>query len=121
RPPVKVTGRATLTATLSGTGKPFHLDASGTARATGLKLEEQKFRVKFEEIRLGWETDLERLKVKDLKTRLYGGEVTGGAVVPLGEKAAGSVDLTLKDIDVGKLLKEAYVGLPIEGTAAGKV
>ena len=62
------------------------------AAATGLKLEEQKFRLKFEEVRLGWETDLERLKIKDLKTRLYGGEVTGGAVVPLSEKASEGIE-----------------------------
>jgi translocation and assembly module TamB len=117
RPPVTVAGRASVTAKLSGTLEPFHLQASGTAVLAGLKVD----RLKFEEIRLRWETDLERLKVTDLKSRLYGGEVTGKAVVPLSEQAAGSVDLTLKDIDVGQLLKEADIALPIEGKAAGAV
>lgn len=117
RPTIHVSGRATLHADLSGTMKPFHIESTGTADLTGLKVDQ----LKFQEIKLGWQTDLERLTVKDLKTKLYGGEVTGGAVVPLKADAVGKVDLTLKNIDVGQLLKEADVGLPIEGQAGGTV
>jgi hypothetical protein len=117
RPAVQVSGRATLHADLSGTLRPFLLESSGTAELTGLKVDE----LRLQDAKFGWATDLERLTVKDLRTRLYGGDVSGGAVVPLSAQAAGKVDLTLKDIDVGRLLKEADVDLPIEGRAGGTV
>jgi hypothetical protein len=117
RPPVQVGGRATLTAEVSGALQPFRLRSSGTAVLTALKVDQ----VTLQEGKLAWESDQDQLTIKNLTAKLYGGEMNGGAVVPLNSRGAGKVDLALKDIEVGRLLKEADVGLPIEGRAGGTV
>ncbi len=117
RPGVDLAGRLTVTADVSGTLEPFKVATSGTAAATGLKVDT----VTLQDVEFGWEGTTDRLKVKELRARLYGGEITGGAVVPLEPQAAGNVDLKLKGIDVGALLKEAGFPLPIEGKANGSV
>src|SRR5262249_24765143 len=84
----------------------------------GLKV--QEFRL--EDVKLAWQLDEDRLTVKDVRARLYGGTVTGNAVVPLHDKAAGNVDLSLKGIDIGRLVKDLQPEpLPIEGKADGVV
>jgi uncharacterized protein involved in outer membrane biogenesis len=117
KPAVELAGRATVTANLHGTVEPFRVESSGTAAVTGLQIDHVKFR----QVKTAWDSTPDQLKVKDFKAQLYGGEVTGTAVVPLDEKAGGNVDLAMKDIDVGQMLKEAEIGLPIEGKAAGTV
>jgi hypothetical protein len=117
KPAVDLAGRATVFANLRGSVEPFRVESSGTAAVSDLRIDKLKFR----QINTAWESTPDQLKVKDLKARLYGGEITGTAVVPLKDEAAGRVDLAMKSIDVGEMLKEADLGLPIEGRAEGTV
>jgi hypothetical protein len=117
KPAVDLAGRATVTTNLHGTVEPFRVESSGTAAVAGLQVDQ----LKFQEVKAAWESTPDQLKVKDFTARLYGGEAAGTAVVPLDASAGGSVDLAMKDIDVGQMLKEAEIGLPIEGKAAGTV
>jgi hypothetical protein len=62
------------------------------------------------------------LKLTDVKARLYGGDVTGGADVPLSAKQEGKVNLKLADVDVGGLVKDVpAVPLRLEGKVSGTV
>jgi len=117
RSTVVVEGRATVAARLQGTLDPWKLDTSGTASIAGLKIDV----LKLQDISLTWEGDGDRIMVKDLRAQLEGGKVTGKAVVPLRPTVAGSGDLTLKDVDVGELLKRQNLPLPVEGKADGVV
>jgi hypothetical protein len=116
RPPVKLEGRVTADADLAGTLRPFTLKASGKAAASDV----QAAGLHLKGVRFAWEGDADRLLLKDVSADLYEGTATGSAVLPLAAKAAGSVTLHLKDLNVGELAHD-LPGLPLrlEGHAGG--
>ena len=117
RPTVNLSGRATVNANLSGTVQPFEISSKGTAQVTALQVDKLKLR----QASLAWENTPDQVKVKELQAKLYGGTVTGNAVVPITDKAGGNVDVIIANIDVGRMLKDADIGLPLEGKAGGTV
>jgi hypothetical protein len=109
RPPVPVGGHSDLSADVDGTLHPLTWHARGTAAARELRLDT----LTAGDVKFRWDGDPDRLDVTDLHARLYRGEVTGSATVPLGlrrpDEAAkgepGRVRLDFKGLDVG-----AFVG-----------
>jgi translocation and assembly module TamB len=119
RPPVAVGGRADVGADVDGTLRPLTWDAKGTAEARELHLDA----LTAANVTFHWDTTPDHLEVTDLRARLYRGDVTGTATVPLGilkkegtKPAPGRVSLDFKDLDVG-----AFVGdLLAAATPAGE-
>src|SRR5262249_17355349 len=69
-----------------------------------------------------WAREGASLRLRNLEARLYKGEVTGSALVPLSESAAGKVDLRIKDVDIQALAKAVpAVPLRLEGQVSGSV
>jgi hypothetical protein len=116
RPPVDVAGVFEVSADLKGTLNPLTVQSSGTGELSDMTVD----RVAVRSVRFRWTSDNEHLNVSDLRSSLYGGEISGKAQIPLQAKAAGSMDLQFKDLDVSRLAK-ALPSLPIrvEGTASG--
>jgi hypothetical protein len=116
RPPVAVGGHSDLGADMDGTLRPLTWHAHGTAAARELRLDT----LTAANVKFRWDGDQDRLEVTDLHARLYRGDVTGSATVPLGlrrpaEAAKGEpgrVKLEFKDLDVG-----AFVGDLLAATA----
>jgi translocation and assembly module TamB len=108
RPPVAVGGRADLGADVDGTLSPLTWDAKGTADARELRLDT----LTAANVQFHWDATPDRLRLTDLRARLYRGDVTGSATVPLGVLRSsgpkkeqpgepGRVQLDFKDLDVG--------------------
>ena len=118
RPPVSVDGRLDATASFQGTLSPVTVESSGTADATGLKMAQ----VAVGELHLRWANDANRLILSDIKGRLYGGDVTGKATVPLRGAEPGTASLHFRDLDVGGLQKDLpAIPFTLEGKASGSV
>jgi translocation and assembly module TamB len=118
RPPFAVAGAADVTAELKGALSPFSVSASGTARADGLTLDQ----VKVDAASLAWDADADRVRLTAVKAKLYQGEITGTATVPVRAGAAGGVDLTLDGVNVQALAKVARaMPVKLEGKASGTV
>jgi hypothetical protein len=122
RPPFPVQGSATVSADLAGTLTPFSVNASGTGRAANLAVSG----VKFDALTFDWAQDARGLRLHGLRAKLYQGEVTGSALLPVSASAAGAADLRIKDVDVGGLtgdLPDFPVRLSgrVSGTIKGKV
>jgi hypothetical protein len=67
-----------------------------------------------------WESDGEHLRLSDVHSGLYQGDVTGSAVLPLRASAAGSIDLQFRKLDIGALTRALpVVPLRVEGQADG--
>jgi hypothetical protein len=118
RPPLQIEGRARLDGTMTGTLKPLAFDTTGAAQARdlvaeGLKVDDLSFR---------WATEKNGLKLDAIEAKLYGGEVTGSAVVPMAATAAGTAKLRLRDLDAQALAK-ALPASPVrlEGKVSGTV
>jgi hypothetical protein len=116
RPPFTTAGRVALDATVEGTLVPLTWQAGGTARVQELQVD--TFRAT--DVRFRWDSTTDRIDVKDLRAKLYGGELTGSAAVPLaflepapadagkGREKDGRVDLDFKDVDVGALSTDLF-------------
>jgi translocation and assembly module TamB len=118
RPPFPVRGTVRLDANLRGTLRPVQLASTGTARADDLVVD----KVKVDEVSFNWAEDAAGLQLSAIKARLYQGEVTGAALVPTNEAAAGHADLRAQDVDIQGLL-QAWPSVPVrvEGRASGTV
>jgi hypothetical protein len=118
RPPLAVAGTFGVTAEVRGTLKPFTAKVSGSATGQDVKLENAKVK----SLSCRWEPAGDVLKVSDVKARLYGGEVTGSADVPLAPDREGKLDLRLQDVDVGALVQDLpAVPLRLEGNVNGSL
>ena len=118
RPPFDVQGAADATADLRGSLSPLSVSASGTASASDLGLGQ----FKVDSLSLKWGIDGDRVKLTDLKTKLYQGDVSGSAYVPLRAATAGAVDLKLDDVDVQALAKSLpSMPLRLQGRASGSI
>jgi hypothetical protein len=118
RPPVEIKGRAQLNGSVTGTLNPLNFDTSGEVQARdlvaeGLAVDSLSFR---------WSKAKSGLKLEAIKAELYGGEVTGSAVVPLSDKAVGTAKLRIRDLNVQSLTK-SLPSLPVrlEGKVSGTV
>jgi hypothetical protein len=118
RPPVPLEGRVGITAEVHGTLSPLRLEASGTGTASIFKVNMLQVR----SLKFRWDSDAQRIRIRDLRADLYGGELTGSAQVPLRAAATGSVDMRFDRLDAGALAKAIPgLALRLEGRAAGKI
>ena len=77
---------------------------------------------KTDSLSLKWAIDGDRMKLTDLKAKLYQGDVSGSADVPLRGATAGAVDLKLDDVDVQALAKSLpSMPLRLQGRASGSI
>jgi translocation and assembly module TamB len=118
RPPISLAGNFGAKADVKGTLSPPTFQVAGTGTASGLALEG----VKLQTVKFRWEIDPDRLKLSDLKARLYRGDLTGSAVVPLKKTAAGSVELRFNKMDVAALARAIPKNpVKVSGRASGTV
>ena len=118
RPPFPVQGGADMTADLHGTLSPLAIGASGTASGADLVANQ----LKIDSLSFKWDINDERVKLTDARAKLYQGEASGTAVVPIRAAAAGDVDLRLDDVDVQALARSLpALPLRLQGRASGTV
>jgi hypothetical protein len=141
RPPFPVSGTSDITAELRGALSPLSWRASGNVAAQELVVDT----VRAGNVKFDWAGTPDRLDVTDLQARLYRGELTGSAQVPLGllkpsekEEAKaepGRVDLKFTGLDVGAFLEDLFTAagsrggegargraaFPVQGPADGTV
>jgi hypothetical protein len=118
RPPVAVAGTVRVTAAADGTLQPVNVNARGTARADGLTVEG----VKFESLSFNFSEGAAGLSLQAIRAKLYEGQITGSAVVPVRPAQPGKVDLKVESVDV-KRLASALPRMPVrlEGKVSGSV
>jgi translocation and assembly module TamB len=118
RPPLTVAGQFGITAEVNGTLSPFTAKVSGTGTGKDVKVE----KVSVGRLDFRWSVGDDVLKLTDVKAGLYGGEVTGSAAVPLIAKREGKLDLRVKDVDAGDLVRDVpAVPLRLEGKVSGTI
>ncbi len=118
RPPLAVAGQFGITAEVNGSLSPFTVKVSGSGTGKDVKVE----KVSVEKLSFRWSVAGDALKLSDLKAGLYGGEVTGGADVPLSAKREGKIDLRIEGVDAGALVRDVpALPLRLEGKVGGTV
>jgi hypothetical protein len=118
RPPVPLAGKLGITAEVQGALSPLRLEASGTGTASELKVSDVQLRG----LKFRWNGNTDRIRLADIRARLYGGDLTGSAQVPLQATIPGTLDLRFTGLDVGALAKDlSGLALRVEGQASGKV
>ncbi len=116
RPPVTLAGHLNVAANFAGTLRPMAVRTAGTVAAEDLKVEGLTVR----NLKLRWTSNADRLSLEDIRANLYGGEMSGAGVIPLRGAAAGSVKLTVKGVDVGRLQQDVpAIPFRLAGTAGG--
>jgi hypothetical protein len=118
RPTVAVAGTVRLTASADGTLQPVNVNAKGTARADGLTVEG----VKFDSLSFNFSEGAAGLSLQAIRAKLYEGQITGSAVVPVRPAQPGKVDLKVESVDVQRLAR-ALPRMPVrlEGKVSGSV
>ncbi len=118
RPPVTVAGKVRLTATADGTLQPVNVNAKGTASADGLTVEG----VKFDALSFNFTEGAKGLNLDAIRAKLYDGQITGSAVVPVKPAQPGQVDLKVQGVDVQQLARSLpRMPVRLEGKVSGSV
>ncbi len=118
RPPIEIKGQAELKGRVSGTLKPFRFDTTGEAHARELVAEG----VTVDNLSFRWSRVKDGLKLDAIKAELYGGEVTGSAVVPLTPTATGTANVRIRNVDVQTMAKSLpKFPVRLEGKVSGTV
>jgi hypothetical protein len=118
RPPLALSGNAQLSADLKGTLSPMTLQAKGSARVRELGVDG----LKMDDLSFDWAHEPNEWMLRSIKARLYGGEVTGNAVIPVNPGARGKVELHLHHVDA-QAFSKALPAVPVrlEGKVSGAV
>jgi hypothetical protein len=116
--PVAFQGSLTLAAELSGEARKRTFTAKGSAKTADLVIE----RTRVDALSFEWEADTEKVRLREVKAKLYEGEVTGKASLPLRETAEGEVDFRVRGVDALALTR-AVPAIPVrlEGSVSGSV
>ncbi len=117
RPPYHLAGKLAVSADLRGKLQPVTVNATGDLTASGLKIEN----FALQDVKTHWELLDKQLILSNLDTHLYGGEITGKAVLPLAASEQGSVNLHLDKIDVQEFVKALPVPFKVEGKVQGDI
>ena len=80
-PVAELRGDFSISAEARGELRTQKFTASGSAKADDLIVE----KTRIDTLSFKWDADTERVRISDLKTKLYAGAVTGDAVLPLRE------------------------------------
>lgn len=99
RLPVAVDGRASLTVNAEGSLQPFHVAATGTVSAVEMHVDE----LLVDRAEFAFATDGRQLRLENMSAALYGGGLTGSAVLPVNEGAAGALDVRWERLDLGEM------------------
>ena len=94
-----VAGVGTVTAALAGTADPLAFEGSGKVTGSDVSVSG----VRAHRLSFRWDGDANRINLRDVDAEVFGGRVTGGAVVPLRATEAGRLDLDVRDVDVPTL------------------
>jgi hypothetical protein len=118
RPPIEIKGHTQLNGSVTGTLNPFKLDTSGQLEARDLVAEG----FKVDSLSFRWVNAKDGLKLEAIKAALYGGSITGSAVVPLSATAVGTAKLDIRDLDAAAVAK-SLPSFPVrlEGKVSGTV
>ncbi len=118
RLPVTVQGNLTVSANVRGELRTQKFTASGNLKAADLVVE----KARIDTVSCKWEATPTNVRLRDLQTKLYDGEVTGDATLPLRDTSEGSVDLRIREMDTVALTR-ALPSMPVklEGRVSGTV
>jgi hypothetical protein len=109
----QLAGKYQVRATVQGqAARPLTFSTSGSlslasARVAGAAIDSLSLR---------FATGAQRVEIRDLQARLYGGSVSGSATLPLVDEAAGDAQLHLDEFDLGQLAKDV-VKVPFQLSA----
>jgi hypothetical protein len=118
RLPVHLSGSLGVDAQLSGTLPPAIVNASGSASARDLGIDG----LTIDSLKTEWQRNPREWTLRSIRARLYGGEVTGTAVVPVAATAEGRADLRLQGVDAEAFSKAVpAVPVRVEGQVSGTV
>jgi translocation and assembly module TamB len=118
KPPVSISGQLDAAADVKGMLDPFNFQTTGNGTVISLAVDQLTVGT----LRLRWEGDRESIKMTDLQASLYGGELSGSAVLPIQPSAAGNVDVRIQNLDVGALSKDVpALPIQLEGRATGRL
>jgi hypothetical protein len=118
RLPMTLAGSLRFDADLNGQLRPASLSACGSARTADLQVEG----LRVDALSVEWISNPTDWSLRSIRARLYGGEVTGSAVVPVTPSAEGRVELRLRDVDAEAFTK-AVPSVPVKlaGEVSGSV
>ncbi len=118
RLPFDLTGKLATTADVKGTLSPTTFAASGTVTATGLVIGTAKV----EKITVDWTADDDFVTLKNVRSDLYKGTITGSAKFPLKGNEAGAFDVTFKDVDAAAITRAVpSTPVKVEGQISGEL
>jgi translocation and assembly module TamB len=115
--PVQLAGSFTTSVDVRGTLNPLKASISGDAATAGLSIDA----LQVSTIRFHWTTSGKTFDLSNIDLRLYGGQASGSAVLPLDPAAAGNVNLKLEKLDAKQLVKDLDLPVKIEGEIGGVV
>lgn len=102
------TGTVSVNVIVDGTLSPAALQTSGEVSSKSITLSG----IRIEDFRATWKSDGQTIRIDNATGRLYGGEATGSAILPLRAQGTGSfhVGVTGADLD---LLSRSLEGFPV--------
>src|SRR5262249_466985 len=95
RPPFPVKGGGGFNGDLRAALRPFTIKANGKARASALVVNG----VRVDSLSFDVADDPKGLRLTHIDARLYKGEVTGSALLPVDKRESGAVNLDVEDVD----------------------
>lgn len=118
RPPLEVQGKLSTNCEAQGALAPLNASARGAARAENLRLNHAAI----DALEFDFQLDPDFLSLESIRASLDGGQANGAVKLPLAEDEAGRLALTLKQIDLARLLA-GLVKLPlhVDGRADAQV
>ena len=105
----------TTSVALKGRLNPYELSASGEARAQRLKIDA----FEADDVKFRWLTDGDQVALNDLEAMLYGGKVTGTAVLPTKLHRPGKLDLSIHELEVKQLARDLHLPFRMAGQVNG--
>lgn len=111
RPPLRVAGRAGVSADLRGTLQPLTFAARGAVAVRRL----QAGRAVLDRVDLNYDVDDQKASLSQLVVAGYQGRLTGSVTAPLAEMGAAQVKLAWQTMNVARLLADLDVLAPLRG------
>lgn len=118
RSDLTLAGKMALDLDFAGKGTPFDLQGKGSGELTDFRINQLNLN------RLDFliTADDRQLRLQELQAKLYGGQISGFATLPLSLDQAGQAELRWNEVEITQLV--AAVGEfnnPLQGTVDGKI
>lgn len=118
RPPLDVRGKLSTRCEAEGALAPLAVSAQGAAGASKLQMNSAEL----DALHFDFLLEPKSLLLESIKASFDGGQAAGELLLPLAEDVAGRATLTLKQIDLGRLVGGlARLPLRVEGRADARV